>query len=75
MNPSGNGLGLHISRNLCRALGGDLLVASKIGEGSTFTLTIGKKPESQLESSPESQPESQPEKQPTRKQQAQKQQT
>lgn len=40
MNPSGNGIGLYISQKICRALGGDLLVNSKIGEGSTFTMTI-----------------------------------
>lgn len=40
MNPSGNGLGLHISRNICRALGGDLTVRSKIGVGSSFKMTL-----------------------------------
>lgn len=40
MNPSGNGLGLHISRNICQALGGDLTVISTPGEGSTFKMTM-----------------------------------
>jgi len=36
----GVGLGLSISRTLARAMGGDLIVASAVGSGSTFTLTL-----------------------------------
>jgi signal transduction histidine kinase len=36
----GVGLGLTISRDLARALGGDLVVDSKMGVGSTFTLVL-----------------------------------
>ena len=36
----GFGLGLAISRQLARAMGGDLTVRSVLGEGSTFTLTL-----------------------------------
>jgi PAS domain S-box-containing protein len=37
---SGVGLGLAISRDLARAMGGDLTVASEPGKGSVFTLTL-----------------------------------
>ena len=36
----GVGLGLAISRDLARGMGGDLTVESEIGVGSTFTLTL-----------------------------------
>ncbi|HEY1952712.1 MAG TPA: PAS domain-containing sensor histidine kinase [Gemmatimonadaceae bacterium] len=36
----GVGLGLAISRDLARAMGGDLTVVSSAGEGSTFTLSL-----------------------------------
>ncbi|MGB4441388.1 MAG: ATP-binding protein [Coriobacteriia bacterium] len=37
---AGAGLGLSISRRLAEALGGTLTVASEVGEGSIFTLTL-----------------------------------
>ena len=40
LNNEGVGLGLTISKNLARALGGDIHVQSKIGVGSSFTLKI-----------------------------------
>ena len=36
----GSGLGLHISRELARGMGGDLQAESRVGRGSRFTLSV-----------------------------------
>jgi CheY-like chemotaxis protein len=40
INIEGSGLGLVISRNLCRAMGGDITVRSEYGKGSVFVVTL-----------------------------------
>lgn len=36
----GTGLGLTITRRFCQMMGGDIAVESKLGQGSTFTITL-----------------------------------
>lgn len=43
-NKSGTGLGLVICQGLCRLMGGDILVASESGKGSTFTIRVTSEP-------------------------------
>jgi signal transduction histidine kinase len=36
----GTGLGLTISRTLCRTMGGDVQASSELGKGSTFVISL-----------------------------------
>jgi signal transduction histidine kinase len=38
--PRGSGLGLHIARLIIEAHGGELSVESKLGQGTTFTVSL-----------------------------------
>jgi signal transduction histidine kinase len=44
LRKKGVGLGLALARRFARAMGGDLIVDSVVGEGSTFTLTVPAEP-------------------------------
>ncbi len=48
----GTGLGLDISKQLCQMHGGDLVVDSEMGKGSTFTFTLPLATPQQLEGEP-----------------------
>ncbi len=42
----GYGLGMHLSKKIVEAHGGDISIDSRLGEGTTVTIRIGKKPTS-----------------------------
>ena len=39
-NPNGNGLGLYICKQICKGLGGDIVVESAVGQGTAFLFSI-----------------------------------
>jgi CheY-like chemotaxis protein/nitrogen-specific signal transduction histidine kinase len=53
MRYGGTGLGLVLVKRLAKAMGGDLVVVSKKGEGSTFTLTVMVEPVSRRAGKPD----------------------
>ena len=65
-NFGGAGLGLTIARDLARALGGDINIASTPGHGSAFTLTVPAidpqytQPQSQTQNQTQNQPDAEP---------------
>ena len=48
----GTGLGLAITHNFCQMLGGNVTVASRPGEGSTFTITLPDSPAAAAQAKP-----------------------
>ena len=43
MNRQGTGLGLTISRNMVRQMGGEISVKSEFGKGTTFSISLSTK--------------------------------